>query len=135
MREALPQEPGRCHSRSCAKGERHAPLYPVIPGERSGSSTASGTASGTAFEALPEARGQTRILAAGRAMEAVTDAPFTLLDAARGAGGEARAPRAIQGPSYARSRCRCQGFFDAEICVFLPLRVGNWQHIPCCAEA
>ena len=54
MREALLLDPARCLSLSCTKGERHAPLYPVIPGERSGSSTASGTA----FEALPEARGR-----------------------------------------------------------------------------
>lgn len=84
----------------------------------------------------PKHEGQTRILAAGRVMEAVTDAPFTLLVLT---GEQAErpvrpAPRAIQGPSYARSWCRCQGFCDAEICVFLPPRVGNWQHIPCCAE-
>ena len=53
----------------------------------------------------PKHEGQTRILAAGRAMEAVTDAPFTLLDAARGAGGEARAPCA-QGNTGPESRSK-----------------------------
>ena len=53
----------------------------------------------------PKHEGQTRILAAGRAMEAVTDAPFTLL-VLPGELAERSvrpAPRATQGPSYARS--------------------------------
>ena len=88
MREALPLEPGRYHSRPCAKGERHAPLCPVIPGERSGSSTASGTA----FEALPEARGADPHPGCWKSHGSRDRRAFYPSCAARGAGGEARAP-------------------------------------------
>lgn len=88
MREALPLDPARCLSLSCAKGERHASLYPVIPGERRGSSTASGTA----FEALPEARGADPHPGCWKSHGSRDRRAFYPSCAARGAGGEVRAP-------------------------------------------
>lgn len=123
MREALPLEPGRCHSRSCAKGERHAPLYPVIPGERSGSSTASGTA----FEALPEARGADPHLGCWKSHGSRDRRAFYPSCAARGAGGEARAPCA-QGNTVPELRSKpmsLSGLFRCRNLCFLATESGQ----------